>query len=315
MKRSLYISSFALLLLASCKKDIKLDVNRGTPDFNVALAPGNTFKVNEDVNFDFTGKADIISVYTGELYREYAYKDGRTIDITNPTMSFTSAVTGGTQTNQLTVLVSTDFNGIYNDTLQPPLKDIKAATWTDITSRFAYGTTATFLASGAKSLSDLVVAGKPLYIAFKYITQPQAVNGAARTWMIQTFSLTGTSTVGNLAMGDMTNSGFRIVEGSTSATTLSAVIPTRVTLQGNTFTPTNDPQTETWAVSKAFNSGVIDNGPDFPIAIKGVANPTVTRYTYKYTKAGTYKVYFVAINANSDEQKQVVRSMDITIVP
>lgn len=314
MKLRLYTLVLALFALASCSKELK--VNGGTPTFDVQVDPKTTFKVGEDVIFNFTGKADIISFFSGELYREYSFKDGRVLDITNPIMSFTSAVSGGTQNNQMTILASTDFNGVYNDTLKTPLTDIHAATWTDITSRFTLGTSATFLASGSKSLSDLVVNGKPLYIAFKYITKPQGVNGAARTWMIQTFSLTGTASVGTLTLADMTSSGFRVIDGnSATAPTLSAVIPSRVTLQGNAFTPANDPTTEVWAISKAFNTGKVDNGPDYPVAIKGFANPTMTSYNYKYTKAGTYKVYFIAINANAEDKKQVVKEVDVTIVP
>src|SRR5687767_11149132 len=103
-----------LLLLTSCTKEIDLKVNRGTPDFEVALDAANTYKAGEDVVFNFTGKAEMISFYSGELYREYDFRNGRTINISNPTLSFTSAVTGGTQTNQLSILASTDFNGIYN---------------------------------------------------------------------------------------------------------------------------------------------------------------------------------------------------------
>jgi hypothetical protein len=316
MKIRLYTLLLALFSLTSCKKEIKVALNEDAPSFDVTLASTNTYKAGEDVVFNFSGKADIISFFSGELYHEYAFKDGRILDMTAPTLAFTSAVTGGTQTNQLVILASTDFNGVYNDSLKAPLTDIHAATWVDITSRFVLGTTATFLASGAKSISDVVVAGKPLYLAFKYTTKPQAVNGAARTWMIQNFVLTGTASVGTLTLADMTNSGFRIVDGSpTTAPAKSTVAATRITLLGNSYDSTNDLLTENWAVSRAFNAGKIDAGPDYPVGIKGIANPTLTTYKYKYTKPGTYKVYFIASNANAYEMKQVIRSLDIAITP
>lgn len=316
MRFKLYILLLVPVALASCHKEVKVDLKEGTPTFDASLAASNTYKVGTDVVFNLSGKADLISFFSGELYHDYAFKDGRTIDITNPTIAFTSALTGGTQANQLTILSSTDFNGVYNDTLKAPLTDIHAATWTDITSRFTLGTTATFVASGTKSISDLIVAGKPLYIAFKYITKPQAVNGAARTWMFQSFVLAGTSSVGTLTLNDLTNAGFRIVDGNAAtAPTTSSVVATRITMQGNAFTPANDPQTECWAVSRSLNAGKIDTGPDYPVGIKGVANPTLTSYTYKYAKAGTYKVYFVAANANAYESKQVVKEVDVTITP
>jgi hypothetical protein len=96
---------------------------------------------------------------------------------------------------------------------------------------------------------------------------------------------------------------------------MSSVAATRITMLGNSFTPANDPLTESWAVSRSFNAGKIDAGPDYPVGIKGVANPTLTTYTYKYAKAGTYKVYFVGTNANAYESKQAVKEIDITITP
>lgn len=315
MKFRLTILLSGFILLCACKKVTDVAVNGGVPSFDVSVA-SNTYKVGDDVVFNLSGKADVISFFSGELYREYAYKDGRIIDLTNPSIAFTSAVTGGLQNNQLSILVSTNFNGVYNDTLKPALTDIKAATWTDITSRFTLGNSATFLASGTKSISDLIVADKPLYVAFKYITQPQTINGAARTWMIQNFALTGTSTFGTLTLGDMTNSGFRIIDGNpVNGPTKSSISATRFTLLGNSYTATTDPATECWAISRAFNAGKIDAGPDFPIGIKGVANPTLTSYTYKYTKPGTYKVYFIASNANAYESKSIEKSINITITP
>lgn len=315
MKFKLNIIAAALFLFCSCKKVTDVAVNGGVPSFDVTVA-SNSYKVGDDVVFNISGKADVISFFSGELYRDYAFKDGRIIDLANPTISFTSAVSGGTQNNQLTILASTDFNGVYNDTLKAPLTDIKAATWTDITSRFTLGNSATFLASGAKSISDLIVAGKPLYIAFKYRTQPQTLNGTARTWMIQSFTLSGTSAFGTLTLGDLTNSGFRIIDGNpVDGPSRSSISATRVTLLGNTFSAGNDPATECWAISRAFNPSKIDAGPDYPVGIKGVANPTLDKYVYKYTKPGTYKAYFIASNANAYESVKVEKSLDITITP
>src|SRR5882757_634196 len=123
MKFRLYNLSLAVFILASCKKDVTLALNEDAPSFNVTPA-ATTYKIGQDVVFNFTGKADVLSFFSGELYHDYAFKGGRTLDMTNPTIAFTSAVTGGAQTNQLTVLASTDFNGVYNDTLKVPLTDI-----------------------------------------------------------------------------------------------------------------------------------------------------------------------------------------------
>src|SRR5665647_645429 len=181
------------LLIASCSKKIEVT---NAPDFNVTTDSA-TYKAGQVVTFNIKDNgANIISFYSGETLHEYAFKDGRTIDVkgVGATMAFTSSVQLGTQVNQLSVMASTDFNGDYSS-----LATVKAATWTDITSRFALGTGTAFLASGTKDISDLMVPGKPIYIAYRYVTKPQATNGLARDWFIQSFAINSLAILANTA--------------------------------------------------------------------------------------------------------------------
>jgi len=195
------------------------------------------------------------------------------------TMEFTSSVQVGTQTKQLSILASTDFNGDYSS-----LAKIKAATWTDITSRFALGTTATFKATGAKDISDLIVPGKPIYIAYKYVTNPQAVNGLACKWFIQTFAIKSKATLPNtasvtpivLTLADQNSVGFRIIdENAANNPALSVVSSTRLTLYGNEYRyaglpkydPTNpiyDPTNPIYDPQSPFFNGLVVYTPYVP---------------------------------------------------
>ena len=139
MKRTYAIILASLLLHAACKKS--LDLNGGTPDFEVVSTTGS-FKAGEPVLFKFSGNADNISFYAGEPLRDYAFREGRTEAATGGLLAFTSAVTGGAQAGQFAVMASSDFNGQHAD-----INAVKAATWADITSRFTLGTSATFLSS------------------------------------------------------------------------------------------------------------------------------------------------------------------------
>jgi hypothetical protein len=221
-----------MLLMVSCSEVIDID----TPVFDVTTE-ATTYTVGQPVKFLFTGgDAQIISFYSGEALKDYNYKDGRVVNVAGDSirMSFQSSVQLGTQTNQVSVLASTNFNGDYSS-----LASVKAATWTDITSRFALGTSATFLASGTKDITDLIVPGKPIYIAYKYLTKPQATNGLVRTWYIQLFTLackTKLNETVSLALTDQPNAGFRIVdENKENAPALSLITSTRVTLVGNKY--------------------------------------------------------------------------------
>lgn len=249
MKFNYYNILFGTLLMASCSKELEVEK---APDFDVTTETA-TFKAGQPVMFNVTGgEAHIISFYSGETLKDYAFKDGRAIDVkaVGATMDFTSSLQGGAQANQLSILASTDFNGDYSS-----LAKVKAATWTDITSRFAIGTTAAFVASGVKDISDLMVAGKPIYIAFKYVTKPQAVNGLARQWFIQNFAIKSTTTLINTATGlplalniaNQANAGFRIIDENAvvkpgpnfvpydKAPAQSVVTSIRITLWGNRY--------------------------------------------------------------------------------
>ena len=141
MKYKYYFMILGMFLITSCdKKGLQVDAL----DLDVTT-DATTYKAGQEITFNIIkgGYADVISFYSGETLHEYAFKDGRTIDVkgVGATMAFTSSVQLGTQANQLFVMASTDFNGDYSS-----LAKIKAATWTDITSRFALGTGTAFLA-------------------------------------------------------------------------------------------------------------------------------------------------------------------------
>lgn len=227
-----------VLLMASCNKELEVTE---TPAFNVTT-DATTFGVGQSIKFNFTGgNAQIISFYSGEIQKDYNMKDGRVVDVTGAgaTLAFQTSVQIGTQANQLSVMASSNFNGDYSS-----LASVKAATWTDITSRFLLGTTAAFALSGTKDVSDLIVAGKPLYIAFKYVTKPQATNGLARSWYIQSVVLASNAKLDNtiaLNLATSENAGFRIVdENLVNAPALSLITSTRISLVGNKYKVATD---------------------------------------------------------------------------
>lgn len=242
MKLKYYNMLLGALIMASCNKDFIVDA---PTTFDVTTA-ATTYKAGEPITFKLSGgEVQRIAFYSGEPMNDYAFKGGRFADVkgTGVTMSFTSSLTNGTQAaqlpalgnqnNQLTVLASTNFDGDYST-----LAKVKAATWTDITRRFKLGTNTTFLTSGTISIKDLVVAGKPLYIAFKYVTKPQATNGIARTWAIQTFAISSTAKLNNASLNFATqeSAAFRIVdENPVNAPARSVVSIARATLFGNEY--------------------------------------------------------------------------------
>ena len=77
MKFRCYIILSALFVMASCSKE--LDVKEA-PDFAVT-AEADTYKAGDPVKFQIQGSADVISFYSGEMLHDYAFKDGREVDV------------------------------------------------------------------------------------------------------------------------------------------------------------------------------------------------------------------------------------------
>ncbi len=336
MKLKHYIVLLGAFLMASCDRGILVHEPAG---FEVTTER-TTYSVGEEITFRLKGgDAQRISFYSGEALRDYEFRSGRVVDVSGAgaTMAFTSSVQVGTQANQLAVLASTDYKG------DDSFASVKAATWTDITDRFALGTTTAFLASGTKDISDLVVPGKPVYIAFKYVTKPQANNGLARQWFIQGFDITSKKVLDasfprNLA--NQENAGFRIIdELKEHAPARALVTATRVTLYGNEYlhaglprfdpenptynpdnpfnpaSPYNDPLSEHWAISKPIYAEEIDLGPDLSVSIKSPLGPTLEEYAYTYTSPGTYRAVFIVSNNSIDHVKSVKKEVTLTITP
>lgn len=250
MKFKYYSILIAGLFLSACEKP---GLEAETPSSFDVTTETATVKAGAPIKFNIKGgDAQTISFYSGESLKEYAQKDGRTVDVAGAgaTLAFTSSVQLGTQTNQIAVMASNNFSGDYSS-----LAKVKAATWVDITSRFVLGTNATLLASGTKDISDLIVAGKPLHIAFRYITKPQAANGITRQWFIQSFAVNSKKLLDNtivLPIVDQASAGFLIVdENKEKAPALSSVTSTRLTLQGNVILHAGLPQFD--ATNPIFN--------------------------------------------------------------
>lgn len=306
MMKDIFVLISVLLTVTSCTQ--KLEVS--APEFNVTQKK-ITARAGEEVKFLFTGDPDLITFYSGEVLHDHSFAAGRIVKTNSLALSFRSNVEFGKQPDQLSIMASADFNG------GATFEDITAAKWTNITSRFVLGTNATYRPSGEANLSDLAVDGKPLFLAFRYVVKNPAVYGTGNIWRIQNFLLTAQTSIGPVSLGNMQNSGFRIYEqkretapcrSTISTTTLQLIAPA---LADSTRTA----ETECWIVTKGFDTGDTDYGPDRPVAIKGYADPKMKESVYIYTIPGNYKAVFAAYNGNTAGRKEVIREVDVEITP
>ena len=124
MKKTYYFLIGLLLIFSACEDK---DMQTTSPVFDVKVdkleyAPG------EEVKFNISGDAEYVSFYSGEMYNDYACREGRVVEHEGLKMSFYSRVKLGKQENQLSVLISSDFNGDFSD-----FANVSSAHWTDIT--------------------------------------------------------------------------------------------------------------------------------------------------------------------------------------
>lgn len=297
--------TFLLILssLVACNKRDKLD----TPDFNVTTERSE-YKAGDSIIFKFTNSPDLITFYSGEPGYEYQFKDRTELEGGTTFMSFSSWVLFGSQTNNFHVMVSNDFSGLYDT------NSVKAATWTEITNRYTLasapaGGNSGEMPAGEANISDLIVKGKPVYIAFRYLGEkPPGTTPTQRTWRVKNFILKNTYPDGTMAsLSSMFTAGWVNVDFKNP----NNFWKQEVALGYLNYAPNSSlVESEDWAISKPFYvSRVL---PDKGVAIKEYM-ARKTEHVYIFNQPGTYKVTFVGTNANSKETKMQVKELEIKI--
>lgn len=317
MKLSSYIFLLPLLLLLNaCNKTLDVD----TPVFTIKTATitddidsvGNPVK---KVTFELNGDADVLSFYSGELFHDYNYKDGRIVKTKSLDMTFSSncKLNSGTiaLANQLSIVASTDFSGKYVSA------DIHAAQWKDITSRFTISplvTTDDFLPSGTVDVSNLAPKGDTFYIAFKYLCPPQTTAIRHTQWRIRDYFLKSITDIGSTTIASQSTAVWNMFHEGPLESGRSSTSSSQIVLRGNNSSANFSQSTEDWAISPPIQVGDdLDLGPDRPLAIKGAIDQPLRKFSYTYTQPGTYRVVFVASNVTVKDEQKVMREVTITI--
>lgn len=308
----MFVAVTALSLVA-CREDFdKVD----GVSFN-ATTDAVVYKVGQPVIFNLAGNPDIITFYSGEVGKAYAYKDTERI-IENPGMAFSFAAntTNGNEIpNPLRVPISYsyDFSGEYTEDA------VRAATWHDISDRFIWPQTTKDgnVFSGRVDLEDVFSeVGRPVY--FKYHFLALAAMQKRSQWAIYSPTFYGTAQNVLQPLYELHTSGWKIVWNEASYANdktnrdKCAVTSTRIYLT-SVFTLPSD--RECWAVSGPLvRPAEINNGRDMGSPIKSAGQSTLRNFRYIYNEPGEYTVTFLAANANVYDRKEQVVEMKITIV-
>lgn len=292
-----------LLILAvyACKKDTPDE-----PTFSVSTAKAE-YNVADSVEFQINGYADVIGFYSGEAGKEYRYRNRLESNEGKLHLNISTRVLYGAQTNNLSLLYSTDFDNMYTP------EGIAAATWTDITNRFTYSTAAAgglgvITPSADVDLSDLPVSGKPIYFAWRWVGQASssAATGG-RTWRIHAFNLTNKTATAAIPVATVTSAGWLAIDvkNPVNKWTIQAADPSLYFAPASTTLESED-----WAVSKVLFPNKVS--PDVSINVKAYTDK-MKNYKYKFSQPGTYTVTFIAKNGLNGNVKETIKELTITV--
>ncbi|QQT28149.1 DUF5017 domain-containing protein [Sphingobacterium spiritivorum] len=339
----------ALFLFMSCEKNISPEPIRFDVEmFTNSGTKATQFKVNDTLNFKFTGNPDRITFYSGEVGSMYANRE-RTSDPSpdNTLRFFTNRGTAGS--GGLKLLLSTD-NMLYTQFNNKDSLSIPAANWKDISDRVTWANGASNIQSGDISLNTETTTGSgTVWLAFKY-TAPAGV--AQSTW-----------TVGNIDLRH--KSGSTIYTILTSAIVVPTTFPTftvspgwgsvnvsnslikwaynggsagdpkigqslssntgtqSFVIRGNTNAATAL-ESESWIVTGPIDLkrvlpdvglSVKNKTENAEIVSKGFYASPKANFTYKFTTPGTYEMVFFSQNDTGFGQNSITKTIKVDIIP
>lgn len=253
----------------------------------------------EPVLFEFSGSANLITFYSGEPGSEYAYRDRVSVQ-GEPLMEFMSDQQNAIEDNSLRLMLSKDFNGVYNQ------ESLEKATWIDISSQVTFSTGSANTPSGIIDLSSYVDADNDLvFIGFKYTAEHSDV--AQPIWTITDLvlynKLADGTTVSVASLVDLSWGAINVA-GSQSWTSNANQLRF---VGGASGADAN----EDWLITKPLQLHRVKRA--YGISVKG--NPIAKQVGYEYTfeTPGTYKAAFEALNVNRWDKKSKVIEMTITV--
>jgi len=316
MRKLIYILIPGLAAISACQRKLEVD---SLGNFSVT-ADSAAYHAGGNATFTFSGSPNTITFYSGEPGHIYDLRN-RVSEAGKATLQFSSALNAGVQTGSLALMASTDFKGVAVGDTATTIANIKAAKWTDITSRAKLAANATTTASGAIDLTDM--AGTSVYLAFKYLGQAGSIQNK---WTITGLTITNTLkdgsvyTIANLLAnnspitsnfgGVPTYSPGWVAYPVNNTFTWVVSAGTSLVITGASTAALATADSEAWTIMGPVDLTKVT--PDVGVAIKGITLP-LPSYTYVYGKAGMYKATFIAGNATRDAGASSVTALDVMV--
>lgn len=301
-----------------------------------------TVKAGEPVDFVFSGAADRIVFYSGELGHDYVYAEkGRPAEVY---LNFFSLYYNGVQRDCVSVKYSYDFKLEYDGSdLVSDESAIKAATWFDVSDEFTLPPYITNVDPEAQPITDPYDSGtvdisnwfadghESLTFAFfyhvdkydaSYVDEKTGTQGNGRTWF-QLYTLLAqgrfddgsSATLVEMKKGD--HNQVEIIHGDSYADepetqhcmkNVSSGGTTVIRMQA-TFRAPDD--RDAYIVTKPIVRPY--NDPDEGVSVKNTGEIQPEGYSYVFVEPGTYKAVFVGEITTLYGQEKVTKEFEITV--
>ena len=290
---TLIYAGIAAMVLGACTNE--------APDSALSVRiDGADCKAGVPVCFKIDGKADNIVFYSGEPGHEYNLRDRSFADndFVVDFVSYTDQSTGVHPNFQ--VLVSSDFNGIYD------AENVSAATWTDVTDKFTLpSATGRNTPSGEASLKEYAGTDNDdlVYIAFRYFDK----DGVAvkNRWVVRSINIVKVSPEGGrFNLADIKTAGWQnVIMSGAAKWTLPG---SQLLAAGNTSTSDKD----MWAISVGYN--IHTSEPSTGIVLKNIATD-LDEYQYTYAEPGVYEAVFASSSVWYNSENTSTTTITVTV--
>ncbi len=284
-----------------------------TPSFDVTTSK-EIYDVNDTIDFNFMGKADIIALYSGEEGNEYDSISGRVMS-TNYRMDFESAALDGAQEDQFSIFITKDFDEDYT------IEGINKATLIDVSNKVRFAGPSdnrAWVNSGDGDITEFLGSEKSteIYVVIKHEVKDQTVNGNGNLNRIRNFKLQAENKVGTSTVFAHSPTNWTLFSTPNKMANRASIESSQMTLRAGYGTYATE-NTIDWVVSSVpiKIEKELDLGPDRSLAIKSLADKMPKNFQKVYTTPGKYKVVFRAINRNVDGKKEKVKVINLTILP
>lgn len=304
---------FIAFAFFSCKKevdDVKFDVN---------VDASGTLLVGQPVVFNIVGNPNYVTFYSGENGANYEHRNTTSLNETGMKafLRFTAKVESAAANNSLSLLMSDSFKALVANNYKTDSTAIVDGTWADLTTIAALPTTQNQEKAIEVDVTNYL--NKQATVAFKYATIPHATIQQPK-WTISNFRI-----VLQLANGyeresqDSLRRGFLPFDfnNKTAPYTNSAAAGRwNITTNQKSFVMTNTAAGLTqvsnldYVVSRPMLLNTVS--PDFGVTVKSVKD-RINSYSYVFEKPGVYNVVFVAKNADSESEKEIIKRITVDV--